>query len=423
VSLLERRLGAMGDAYRLFYDEPLTLARGEGVWLYDPDGRAYLDVYNNVPIVGHCHPHVAGAVARQLETLNTHTRYLHEGVVAYAERLLGYFPGELDRVMFACSGTEAVELALRMARAHTGGSGIVVTAHAYHGNSWAVSQISPEEAIAEPRGQHVVTVPAADTYRGFQGDDKAATEHFCAHLAGAIGELEKRAIRPAAFILDTVCSSEGVIRMPAGYLAGAARIIREAGGVFIADEVQAGFGRTGGHFWGFEQHGVVPDIVTLGKPMGSGYPVSAVVTRRDILGSFSRTAKYFNTFGGSSAACAAANAVLDVIEAERLQENAREAGAYLLTGLRRLAAGNALIGDIRGSGLYIGVDLVRERDTREPAATEARRAVNALRDRGVLVGLTGPHRNVLKFRPPLVFSAQHADLLIDALEAVLPRRT
>ncbi len=415
MDLLQRRTAAMGEAYRLFYDRPLTLVKGDGVWLWDSDGKRYLDVYNNVPIVGHCHPHVVAAISRQLGKLNTHTRYLHEGVVAYAERLLECFPDALSRVMFACSGTEAVELALRVARTHSGGEGIVVTENAYHGNSWAVAQISPEEPLAGKRGPHVVTVPAPDSYRGHPGPDGAATDRFIGHMESALAELRERGIRPAAFILDTVCSSEGMIRMPEGYLARAAELIREAGGVFIADEVQAGFGRTGDHFWGFEAHGVIPDLVTLGKPMGNGYPVSAMVARREVLESFSGQAGYFNTFGGSQAACAAAGAVLDVIERDRLQANAREVGAHIRDGLRKIAAQCPSIGDIRGSGLYIGIDLVKNRDTREPDPDTAHRIMNALREDGVLVGRTGPGENVLKLRPPLIFSQENADLLLDGL--------
>jgi 4-aminobutyrate aminotransferase-like enzyme len=412
----------MGDAYSLFYDDPLTLVKGEGAWLFDGQGRAYLDAYNNVPVVGHCHPHVVDSVSRQLGTLNTHTRYLHEGVVACAERLLELFPARLDRIMFACTGTEAVELALRIARAKAGGDGIIVTGNAYHGNSWAVAQISPEEMLPEQRGEHVLTVPAPDMYRGFKGDDRAAVEHFCGHLSGAIDELERRNIRPAAFILDTVSSSEGMIRMPDGYLVRAAGIIRDAGGLFIADEVQAGFGRTGSHFWGYEHHGLVPDIVTLGKPMGNGYPVSAMITRTGVLESFSSRAGYFNTFGGSQAACAAVMAVLDVIEGEQLQANALEVGTYLKKALEKLAGEFEIIGDVRGSGLYIGIDLVRDKETREPAGDAARRIVNDLRKRGVLIGLTGPHENVLKIRPPLVFSKENADFLLDRLTESLVDR-
>jgi 4-aminobutyrate aminotransferase-like enzyme len=412
----------MGGTYRLFYDRPLTVTGGEGVWLFDDDGRRYLDVYNNVPIVGHCRPEVVEAVCRQLATLNTHTRYLSEPVIACAERLLGLFPDPLDRVVFACSGTEAVELALRVARAHTGGEGVVVTANAYHGNSRAVSQISPEEPLPGKRGAHVVTVPAPDTYRGFRGPDEQAAAHFGAQLEAALAELRRRGIRPAAFILDTVCSSEGIVRMPAGYLEAAAGLIRAAGGLFIADEVQAGFGRTGDHFWGFGAHRVVPDMVTLGKPMGNGYPVSAMIARHEVLESFSGQASYFNTFGGSQAACAAAGAVLDVIEGEQLQRNAREVGRYLKQSLQALAADHALIGDVRGAGLYVGLDLVTDPATREPAPEPARRIMNALREDGVLVGLTGPAANVLKLRPPLVFAREHADLLLEKLGRAIAAR-
>ncbi len=417
--LLDRRKGAMGSAYRLFYEEPLTLVRGEGVWLFDERGRKYLDVYNNVPIVGHCHPHVVEAVSRQLGTLNTHTRYLNEVVVAYAERLLGKFPGQLDRVMFACSGTEAVELALRMARAHSGGDGIIVTENAYHGNSWAVAQISPEERSPEQRGENVVTLPAPDTYRGHRGTEAEAAEFFAGQFAGAIAELGRRNIRPAAFIVDTVNSSEGLIRMPRGFLERAATLIRDAGGLFIADEVQAGFGRTGEQFWGFEALGVVPDIVTLGKPMGNGYPVSAMITRSGIIDSFAGRGSYFNTFGGSQAACAAANAVLDVIDEQDLQANAREVGRYISAELANLQADLPLIGDVRGSGLYIGIDLVRDRQTREPHPEAARQIANDLRERGVLIGVTGPHENVLKLRPPLVFTGDDAGILLERLREAL----
>lgn len=417
--LLSRRLAAMGTAYRLFYEQPLELARGEGVWLYDASGAAYLDAYNNVPVVGHCHPRVVEAVSRQLGTLNTHTRYLEESVVACAERLLGRLAAPLNRIMFTCSGTEAVELALRVARAHTGGTGLIVTAHAYHGNSSQVARISPEEPAPEPPGPQVATIPAPDSYRMPKDAGADAGQYHLQCLADAIGELQRRGIQPAALIVDTIFSSEGIIRPPNGYLERAAAMIRAAGGLFIADEVQAGFGRLGEAFWGHEWQGVVPDIVTMGKPMGNGYPVAAMATQAEILESFARRAAYFNTFGGSQAACAATMAVLDTIEEQDLQHNARKVGAHLAAGLDALAGSNPLIGQVRGAGLYLGIDLVEDRDSRTPATRAARAVHNGLRERGVLIGVTGPHANVLKLRPPLVFTRDNADCLLERLEDCL----
>jgi 4-aminobutyrate aminotransferase-like enzyme len=420
-TLLERRKRSMGKAYRLFYDQPLHIVSGSGVWLYDADGAKYLDVYNNVPHVGHCHPRVTGAVCRQLQTLNTHTRYLHELAVDYAERLTAKFPDGLDNAMFACTGTEANELALRLARASTGATGMIVTDNAYHGNSWAIAQITTTYESSEKRADNIVTVPSPDTYRGpYAGDPKAA-DKYAVHVQEAIDTLHRRGLRPAALIVDTIFSNEGLPTIPGGYLARAADIVRRAGGLFIADEVQPGFGRMGAHFWGFEKHAVVPDIATMGKPMGNGYPVSAVVTSTGVVDAFARYSHYFNTFGGTPVACAAALAVLDVIEQEGLQANAREVGDYLLEGLRDLASATPLIGDIRGSGLFIGIELVSDRTSQEPASGETSRAVNLLRREGVLIGTTGKFDNVLKIRPPLVFSRENADFLLQKLALVLKR--
>jgi len=412
--LQERRGRALGSAYRLFYDVPLELVRGDGVWLYDSEGKTYLDVYNNVPHVGHCHPRVVEAVSRQLATLNTHTRYLHEGLVRYAERLLQRFPHDVDKLMFACSGTEAVELALRLARAWSGSDGIICTRHAYHGNSWAVSQISPETRGAQ-RGPNVVTVEVPDPLReGLDSGQAAAL--FKNRVAQALDVLNGRAIQPAALIIDTVLSSEGIRHLGDG-LAQAADLVRKTGGVFIADEVQMGFGRPGGHFWGYEWQDASPDIVTMGKPMGNGYPVSAVATRTEIMDTFSEQAGYFNTFGGSPVAAAAANAVLDVIEDEKLQDNARVVGGHMRDGLQALAGEFGCIAEIRGTGLFNGLELIDVHENNAPATGLAHQLVNDLRNRGVLVGRTGPHDNVVKLRPPMVFSRENSDLLLDCLHA------
>jgi len=417
--LLKHREHLLGKAYRLFYDQPVHIVRGEGVWLFDADGRKYLDVYNNVPHVGHCHPRVVEAIHRQAQTLNTHTRYLHETVLDYAEKLTARFPAGLDNVMFACTGTEANELALRLARTATGNDGMIVTDHAYHGTSWAISQITTCYTPPDKRASNIVTVPAPDMYRGRYASDQEAEDSYVEHLHKAIENLASNGHRPAAFIVDTVFANEGLPTVPDGYLKRAAEIVHQTGGLLVADEVQPGFGRLGRYFWGFERHGVTPDIVTLGKPMANGYPVSAVVTSRHITDAFSRHSHYFNTFAGTPVGCAAALAVLEVIEEQDLAVKALKTGDYLINNLRKLATNHDVIGDIRGNGLFIGVELVRNRDDLEPAIEETARAVELLRERGVLIHSTGVFDNVLKIRPPLVFDKTHADFLLQKLADVL----
>jgi 4-aminobutyrate aminotransferase-like enzyme len=417
-NLLARRKRLLGPAYSLFYRDPLHIVRGEGVWLYDADGRQYLDMYNNVPHVGHCHPKVVEAIARQSSLLNTHTRYLHELVLDYAERLTATLPGGLDVAMFSCTGTEANELALRIARAVTGGTGFVVTDCSYHGNSQAVSEITTEYGSPATLPPHVVAVPAPDVYRGrYRGED--AAERYASHVSEAIETLRSRGIEPAALVLDTIISSDGVVAVPPGYLTRAAAAIRAAGGLFIADEVQPGFARTGERFWGFELDDATPDIVTMGKPMGNGYPLAATVTRSEIAEGFARHSRYFNTFGGNPVAAAAGLAVLDVIEAERLQQNAREIGRHLAAGLERLGGRHERLGDVRGAGLFIAVELVEDRGSRTPATEYADRVVEALRQEGVLANTIGRYDNILKLRPPMVISRQNADMFLAILARVL----
>ena len=416
--LFQKRKSLLGPAYRLFYDKPLHIVRGEGVWLFDADGRHYLDMYNNVPHVGHCHPRVVDAICKQAGTLNTHTRYLHENVVNYAERLTGKFPDELDTAMFCCTGSEANELALRMARAATAGEGVIVTANAYHGNTKAIYEISPEECPPADLPPYVVTVPDPDVYRGrYRGDD--AGIRYAEHVQEAVDTLLERGIKPAAFVVDTIISSGGIVRLPPGYLARAAEIIRAAGGMFIADEVQPGFGRTGDHFWGFESDGLVPDIVTMGKPMGNGHPIAAMVTSRALVEEFSRNVGYFNTFGGNPVSCAAALAVLDVLEEENLQANAAQQGQRIVAGLQELAKRHELIGDVRGKGLFVAVELVDDSAERTPATESTARIVNDLRDRGVLLGSIGPDSNILKLRSPMVLQEAEVDLMLQTLDASL----
>ncbi|MBI0435518.1 aspartate aminotransferase family protein [Roseomonas sp. KE0001] len=414
--MIARRERLLGPAYRLFYANPVHLVRGEGVWLYDPDGNAYLDVYNNVASVGHCHPHVVAALTRQAATLNTHTRYLNDGILEYADRLLGHFPPELSQVMFTCTGSEANDLAYRVARSFTGGTGFIVTELAYHGVTVAISEMSPSLGKSITLGANVRTVPAPDLYRS-SGQDVG--EALAAHVRAAIADMGAHGITPAALLVDTIFSSDGVFAEPAGFLAPAVAAIREAGGLFIADEVQPGFGRTGTGMWGFQRHGLVPDLVTMGKPMGNGHPIAAMVARPEVLRRFGEQTRYFNTFGGNPVSCAVGQAVLEVIEAEGLVENAGRTGAFLQDGLRQLARRHALIGDVRGAGLFVGVELVSDRDRKTPATAETARLVNALRERRVLISAAGPAANVLKIRPPLVFRQDHAERFLEAVDAAL----
>lgn len=416
--LIARRERLLGPAYRLFYENPVHIVRGEGVWLIDADGRRYLDMYNNVPHVGHCHPHVVAALCEQIRTLNTHTRYLHENVLAYAERLLDKLPVELDVAMFSCTGTEANELALRIARTCTGGTGLIVAENAYHGNSFAIAEISTEDNTPADRSDYVVTVPPPDTYCGpYRGAD--AAEQYAAHLRSAIETLNQRGIVLAAFIVDTIFSSSGVVVPPPGYLKMAADIVHEAGGLFVADEVQPGFGRTGRSFWGFEPDAVLPDIVTMGKPMGNGHPLAATIVKRSLAEKLADKTGYFNTFGGNPVSAAAGMAVLDVIENENLQDNALEVGEYLQAGVRSIANSCELIGDVRGNGLFIAIELVDDRETRSPAMAAAARIVNDLRDRGILTNTMGADGNILKLRPPMVFGKDNADFFLGHLDEVL----
>jgi 4-aminobutyrate aminotransferase-like enzyme/Ser/Thr protein kinase RdoA (MazF antagonist) len=417
--LLARRRRALGSALSpTTYDRPLHLDRGDGVWLFDVEGRAYLDAYNNVPVVGHGHPRVVDAIATQARALNTNLRYLHETAVALAERLCASMPAGLDTCMFVNSGSEANDLAWRLATAATGGAGGIVTAHAYHGVTAAIAALSPEEWVGDDHPGHVETIPAPDPYAGpHRGPDWAG--RYIACLDGAVASLSERGIAPAAVFIDSGFTSDGILVPPPEYLEELVRRTRAAGALFVADEVQTGFGRFGGHLWGFEAFGVVPDVVTLGKPMGNGHPVAAVITRTDIVDRFARTTEFFSTFGGNPVACAAGSAVLDVIEHEALVERATHTGTALRAALEDLRDRHPSVGEVRGRGLLLGVALVRDRGSRAADGPRARRVAEAMRERGVLVGTTGPHGNVLKVRPPLVLELDHVDILAGALDEAL----
>ena len=407
--LIARRQRVLGPAYRLFYDQPLHIVRGEGVWLHGADGQRYLDAYNNVASVGHSHPRVVRAIAEQAAVLNTHTRYLHDGVLDYAERLLATFPQPLSQVIFTCTGSEANDLALRVARSHTGGTGVIVTQLAYHGVTAAVAAVSPSLGQAVPLGVDTRAVAAPDSYRH---DPATLGEWFGRQVQAAIDDMRRHGIKPAALLVDTILSSDGVYSDPAGFLAPAVQAIRDAGGLFIADEVQAGFARTGSCMWGFQRHGLVPDIVTMGKPMGNGFPVAAVAVRSKVIERFGNEMRYFNTFGGNTVAVAAAQATFDVIRDDGLQENAARIGAMIQDGFREIAREDGRIGDVRGAGLYIGVEFVRDHDSKEPDSATALAVVDGLRQRRVLISATGQHANTLKIRPPLVFSESDVDRLL-----------
>lgn len=412
-SLIAARDRMLGPAYRLFYQRPVHLVRGEGTRLYDADGACYLDAYNNVASVGHCHPHVVEAVSRQLSTLNTHTRYLHGGIVDYSRRLLDTMPEKIDQVMYACTGSEVNDLALRVAEMHTGATGVIVTSDAYHGNTAAVTAISPSIGGATALGEHVRAIPPPDSYRVPAGELAAK---FTDDVVAAIADLKTAGVGFSALIVDTIFSSDGIYPDPS-VLAPAVQAVHRAGGVFIADEVQPGFARTGEAMWGFLRHGVVPDLVTMGKPMGNGLPIAAMAARSDILDAFARGVPYFNTFGGNPVTVAAAAAVLDVIEDEKLMRNAGEVGAQLRTELATLGAEHPRIGDVRGTGLYVGVEVIS--DTGAPDRAGARALVNAMRERRVLISVCGRDGNVLKIRPPLVFSSSDVDWFCTEFAAVL----
>jgi 4-aminobutyrate aminotransferase-like enzyme/Ser/Thr protein kinase RdoA (MazF antagonist) len=419
--VLAARRRLFGGNLSLSYDQPLNIVRGSMQYLYDENGRQFLDAYNNVPHVGHCHPRVVEAGQAHMAVLNTNTRYLNGLVNTFAERLVATLPGPLKVCFFVNSGSEANELALRLARAHTGERNLIVLEQAYHGNTTTLIDISPYKhgsAGKKPAWVHVAELP--DLYRGaYKRQDPDAGAKYAQSVVRIIESLRGKGQALSGFIAESWPSVGGQLDFPPGYLPNVYQAVRAAGGICIADEVQTGYGRLGKHFYGFEAYGVVPDIVVLGKPIGNGHPIGAVITTPDIAGSFDNGVEFFSTFGGNTVSCAIGLTVLKVVVEEKLQSHALEVGDYLLRGLGALATRHSLIGDVRGSGFFVGVELVRDRETLQPAANETSRIVNLMRSHGVLVGSEGAAHNVLKIRPPMLFNSGDADLLLATLDRAL----
>ncbi|OXZ00609.1 aminotransferase [Streptomyces diastatochromogenes] len=414
--LLARRRATLGPHSPTFYDEPLHVVSGQGVWLRGADGIDYLDAYNNVPHVGHCNPVVVRAIAEQAGRLNIHTRYLSEPVVEYAEALLETFAPHLDKVLFTNSGSEANELALRMTRQHTRSTGVLVTDFSYHGNTASLAELTTGLRVKEPFGSHVRALHIPDLDSDPRSEEVLLTEAL-AEAEAAIASLKEAGHGVSALLFDPLFSTEGLLRPPAGYIAALTDLVRSAGGLIVADEVQSGLGRAGSHFWGHELYGIAPDLVTLGKPLGNGHPLGGVVTTTDLLDEFGAANLYFNTFAGNPVSAAAGMAVLRETIDRGLQRGAHDVGSYAHDLLEKLAARQPLVRAVRGTGLFFGLDFVDE--TGRPATAQTKQIVEAMRRKGVLISKIGPHDNVLKIRPPMVFTREHVDLLVDRLAASL----
>jgi len=426
-SLLERRKQVLGPSYCLFYEKPVYIVRGEGIWLYDETGKKYLDCYNNVAQVGHCHPLVVSTLHQQARTLNTHTRYLHQHILDYSVQLTSTLPGDLSVCMFTCTGSESNDLALRIARAYTGHRAFMMSSNAYHGCSHLTSKVTPSVETGNEKGyaafepskskhSHVYPFRAPDVYARVpdSNDNRSDTEYFLASVSESLERMKQKSCSPAAVIIDPYFMSDGILDPPKGYLQGVASLVRSAGGLYIADEVQAGMGRTGTNMWGFQNHGLIPDIVTLGKPIGNGHPLGVVITTPTIAAAFAKNSQYFNTFGGNPVSCAVGLSVLKVLQEEKLQENSHFVGQYLREGMTALQKKYPCIASLRGQGLTLGIEL-KTPDGR-PASELANKLVNRLRDDGILLSESGQNNNILKFRPPLVFNKENGKFFLETID-------
>ena len=408
-----KRSQFMGNS-PLFYKEPINLESGEGVWLYDKSGKKYLDVYNNVPVAGHCHPRIISSLTNQASKLNVHSRYVSDVVVNYSEKLISLHSDNLSKLQMACSGTEAVEIAIKMARIHTGGQGIICSNATYHGNSHETFRMTIGPFEPEFRR---VTYP--ESYRPIK--EGLSQEELCTLY---LKEVEKQiegfsqdGIKFAGLIFCSLFANEGLPDFPKDYLTKVSKLVRDSGGVLILDEVQAGFGRTG-TWWGYQLSNVSPDIAVMGKPMGSGLPVSGVIATEEISNTFHEKAFYFNTTAATPLQAAVAGTVIDIIQDEGLIENAEKIGGYLKTELLKIKDDFDYLGDVRGPGLFIGLDIVDNKEDKNPDREKAIEIVEILKNKGVLISNAGQYRNVLKLRPPLVFDLDNANLLLETLNQV-----
>jgi len=416
-TIIEKRARLLGPNFSTFYKNPVHIVRGEGVWLWDNDGKKYLDCYNNVPHVGHCHPHVVEAITKQAKTLNTHTRYLHDGILNYVERLISKHHEKIESAIIVCSGSEANDIALRMAEAHTGKKGIIVTDSTYHGNTSLVSQLSYGRNAIGGIGEDIRYVSAPNSLRGKKENNLIEKELFTQNVMGAIDSLEEAGIGVSALLICPFFANEGFPKLEYGFLDETVSQVRNAGGIIIADEVQPGFGRVGTDWWGYQKIGIAPEVVTMGKPMANGHPVASVATSSEIIKSFRQNFGYFNTFGGNPVSCAAAAATLDVIENDNLIENALSVGDYAQNGLEELGKEFPQIKQVRGSGLFFGAEMCGNDNI--PLTQYAEKIAEKMREKRVLLSVLGKNKNTLKIRPPMVFSKKNADQLLDTLRSVM----
>ena len=422
-TLKDRRTDVLPPDAPHFFDEILHIVRGEGMWLWDADGRKYLDFYNNVASVGHCHPDAVSALAAQAGQLNVSTRYLHDAIVEFAEALTAKLPDHLDTCYFACTGTEANDLAIQVARHVTGNSGVLTGEFCYHGTSSLVLALSTDSYPPQERPEWLATFEAPDLYRGsFGEDDPQAAQKYLARAVEQLDALEARGYKLAAALIDCSFDNIGVVRPPDGYMQGLFAEVRRRGGLLIADEVQAGYCRMGTHWWGFEHHAMEPDIMTCSKPMGDGHPVSVMVATRDLAGKFAEKYSYFNTTAGNPVAGAVGKAVIDILDREGLLERSTGTGAYMAERLAELATRHVQVGTARGYGMFQGLEIVRDRQTKTPITTaQARHLTTLIAEEGLITGTSGIHGNVIKIRPPLIAEREHVDLAVDALDRSLKR--
>jgi len=421
--IIKKRNKYLAPSFSVSYDSPLHIVRGRGQYLYDSNGKKYLDAVNNISHVGHCHPKVIEAANNQNKELNTNTRYLHDSILDYAQNLTHTLPDGLGVCYFTNSGSESNDLALRIARLYNDSYESIVLSGAYHGHTSALIDISPYKFLGsggKGKPDYVHVIPMPDMYRGeHKMADAKPEEYYIDLVKKTITKIKKKSQQLAFFIVEPIMGCGGQIIIPSSFMRETFKIVKEAGGLFIVDEVQIGFGRLGSHFWGFEMSGIIPDIITLGKSIGNGHPLSVVITKKNIAQAFNNGMEYFNSFGGNPVSCEVGQAVLDIIKQEELQKNAHETGAYLLDGLKGIQNKYNIIGDVRGRGLFIGIELIKNFDKMVPAPDETELVVNQMKQKGILISSDGPDHNVLKIKPPLVFNRNNADYFLESFEAVM----